>query len=241
MKMLKTCIQLASILTIALIAFVIYSYLCLIPDISLLTNQNTHIKIIGEPFYRDADDTCVFEEIPHQLVYAFIAAEDEDFYKHYGVNISSLMRATKKFVTTGKKRDGGSTITMQVARNFFLHKRKTFWRKYREILVAIKLERNLNKNEILTLYLNKIYFGHNAYGIKEAAAIYYDQSLDQLSLAQMAMLATLPKAPSRVNPISTPQIALERRNTLLKKMFSLGFISLAAYQHALSEPLTAVR
>ncbi len=178
-------------------------------------------------------------ETPETVIHAFLAAEDARFYDHPGVDIHGLFRAVLELVRTGHKRQGGSTITMQVARNFFLTPEKTYERKLKEILLAMKIERELTKDEILELYLNKIYLGHHAYGVAAAAQIYYGKPLQQLDLAQVAMIAGLPKAPSRFNPISNPERALERRNYVLRRMLELEFITPAQYQAAISRPVTA--
>jgi penicillin-binding protein 1A len=177
-------------------------------------------------------------DIPPLLIQAFLAAEDSHFYQHSGIRFKSLIRAAFYSLKTGKVQ-GGSTITMQVARNFYLSPEKRFTRKVKEILLAWHLERKLKKDDILELYLNKIFFGHNAYGIGAAAQVYYGKSYQKLSLAQYAMLAGLPKAPSANNPLTNPKRALVRRNYILKQMHKLGYISQAAYHEALQEPLSA--
>ncbi len=179
------------------------------------------------------------DEVPEPLRLAFLAAEDDRFYKHPGVDYQGLLRAAFKLLQTGEKRQGGSTITMQVARNFFLSSEKTFTRKIKEILLAFKLEHALDKDTIFELYLNKIYLGHRAYGVAAAAQVYYGKTLDQLTLAEMAMIAGLPKAPSRYNPITDPQRALARRAYVLERMRKLGYIDEQAFQEALRAPLTA--
>jgi len=176
------------------------------------------------------------EDVPPDLIQAFLAAEDDRFFEHPGVDFQGLMRAGIELVRTGEKRQGGSTITMQVARNFFLSAEKTYLRKLNEILLAFKIEHSLGKQEILELYLNKIYLGHRAYGVEAAAQVYYGVDIDQLSIAQMAMIAGLPKAPSRVNPINAPEAALARRNYILGRMYGLGYIDADAYNKALVEP-----
>lgn len=178
------------------------------------------------------------EEIPKTLIHAFLAAEDARFYEHPGIDLQGLIRATWKLLSTGGKLQGGSTITMQVARNFFLSPEKTYLRKLKEILLALKIEQTLSKDEILELYLNKIYFGHHAYGVAAAAQIYYGKSLPELDLAQSAMLAGLPKAPSRFNPISDPIRAKARRDYVLRRMLELGFIDESQYREAILQPIT---
>ncbi|MCG6899377.1 MAG: penicillin-binding protein 1A [Gammaproteobacteria bacterium] len=175
------------------------------------------------------------DEVPPMLVYAFLAAEDDHFFTHSGVDIPGLMSAAVELVITGEKRRGASTITMQVARNFFLPTEKTYWRKLTEILLAFKIEDSLSKNEILELYLNKIYLGHHAYGVEAAAQVYYGKSISELSVAQMATIAALPKAPSRVNPINSPAETLERRNYILGRMKKLGYIDQQTHELAVAE------
>jgi penicillin-binding protein 1A len=175
------------------------------------------------------------ENVPPNLIQAFLAAEDDRFFEHPGVDIQGLLRAGIELLRTGEKRQGGSTITMQVARNFFLTTEKTYLRKLNEILLAFKIEHSLSKQEILELYLNKIYLGHRAYGVEAAAQVYYGIDINQLSVAQMAMIAALPKAPSRVNPVNDPEAALARRNYILGRMYSLGYIDADVYNKALAE------
>ncbi|MEE8340209.1 MAG: penicillin-binding protein 1A [Xanthomonadales bacterium] len=175
-------------------------------------------------------------EIPAQLTNAFIAGEDARFYEHPGVDYQGISRAAWSLLTTGEKTIGGSTITQQLARNFFLTSEKTFTRKIREIFLALKIERQLNKNLILELYLNKIFLGYRAYGVGAAAEVYYGKSISELSLAQCAMIAALPKAPSRINPINAPERALERRNYVLNRMLDLGHISKSQHEAASKEP-----
>ena len=177
-----------------------------------------------------------YADLPQTLIDAILATEDDRFFQHPGVDYQGLIRAAVKLVSTGEKRQGGSTITMQVARNFFLSSEKTYLRKVKEIFLALKIEHYLSKQEILELYLNKIYFGHRAYGIAAAAQVYYGVSIDQLSVAQVAMIAGLPKAPSTNNPVSNPQRALQRRNYVLGRMYSLGAIDSDQYRAALDEP-----
>ncbi|MGB5539744.1 MAG: penicillin-binding protein 1A [Gammaproteobacteria bacterium] len=174
-------------------------------------------------------------DVPPLMVKAFLAAEDDHFFEHSGVDLPGLMRAALELARTGKKRQGGSTITMQVARNFFLSSEKTYLRKLTEILLAFRIEDSLSKDEILELYLNKIYLGQRAYGVEAAARVYYGKGISELSLVQMAMIAALPKAPSRVNPISNPQAALERRNYILDRMLQLGYINAATHAAAVAE------
>ena len=176
------------------------------------------------------------EDMPEQLKLAFIAGEDARFYEHPGVDYQGLTRAVITLATTGEKSVGGSTITQMLARNFFLTLDKTYERKIREIFLALKIERSFSKDEILELFLNKILLGHRAYGVGAAAEVYYGRRVEDLTLAQCAMIAALPKAPSRINPITSPERALERRDYVLSRMRELGHIDEAAYRQALAEP-----
>ncbi len=180
-----------------------------------------------------------YEAIPKKIEQAFLAAEDDQFWNHYGVDPLALMAAAYELLATGTKTRGGSTITMQVARNFFLSPEKTYKRKLNEILLALKIEKGLDKKTILELYLNKIYLGKRAYGVVAAAQVYYGKSLDELSIAQAAMIAGLPKAPSRYNPIINPERALIRRDHILRRMRQLDYIDEEQYQQAKAEPVTA--
>ncbi len=178
-------------------------------------------------------------DMPAHLKDAFIAGEDARFRVHPGVDYQGISRAVWTLVTTGEKSVGGSTITQQLARNFFLTLEKTFTRKIKEIFLALKIERELSKDEILELYLNKILLGHRAYGVGAAADVYYGKTVGELSLAQCAMLAALPKAPSRINPITSPERAMNRRDYVLGRMQKLGYISASEYQQAKNEKNSA--
>ena len=182
-----------------------------------------------------------FEQLPDRLVHAIISAEDANFFSHPGVDYRGLLRAGIKLVLTGKRKQGGSTITMQVARNFYLTREKTYLRKLYEIFLALRIEEELSKQEILELYLNKIYLGHRSYGVGAAARVYYGKTLDKLSLAETAMIAGLPKAPSRYNPLANPPRALIRRNYVLGRMHELEYISDEEYRQASDAPITAKR
>ena len=181
------------------------------------------------------------ENMPRRFIQAFLAAEDDRFFQHPGVDYQGLMRAAIDVLISGQKRQGGSTITMQLARNFFLGNERTYVRKLREIFLALRIERELSKNEILELYLNKIYLGNRAYGIGAAADVYYGRTTDQLELTEIAMIAGLPKAPSKFNPIVNPERAVLRRNYVLKRMHELRFIDDEMYQLSIDSPVTASR
>lgn len=179
------------------------------------------------------------QQIPKIVIDATLATEDQRYYYHSGVDLLGLGRAAVVLILTGKKEQGGSTITMQVARNYFLTRKKTFTRKIREILLAYRIDHTLSKNKVLELYFNKIFYGNRAYGIAAAAQVYYGKPLKNLTLAEAAMLAGLPQAPSYLNPIINPTAALKRRNHVLERMYEESYITAAQYQQALAEPLTA--
>ena len=176
-----------------------------------------------------------YQQIPKPFISAFLAAEDSSFFEHSGISFKGLGRAVSETITGSSVQTGGSTITMQVAKNYYLSPERTLKRKLTEIFLARKIEQNLSKEEILTLYVNKIFLGKNAYGIAAAAKIYYNKSLDELSIAQMAMISGLPKAPSKYNPVVNPTRALERRNWILGRMLQLGYINQSQYQKAIAE------
>ncbi|MFT5445445.1 MAG: penicillin-binding protein 1A [Gammaproteobacteria bacterium] len=178
-------------------------------------------------------------QIPDSMIKAVLASEDDRFYEHPGVDWQGLLRAVAHLVRTGEKGPGGSTITMQVARNFFLSREKTYVRKLNEILLALKIERELSKDEILELYMNKIFLGHRSYGVGAAAQVYYGKPIDELTIAQTSMIAGLPKAPSRYNPVANPARAVSRRNYVLGRMRELEFIDQAVFDAAIASKVTA--
>ena len=180
------------------------------------------------------------DAVPQIMVQAFIATEDERFYSHPGVDYQGMARVGWEFIRAGGEfGSGGSTITMQLARNFFLTPERKIQRKIKEILLALKIERELSKDAILALYLNKIFLGNRAYGVAAAAQVYYGKKLSELSLPEAAMIAGLPKAPSDLNPIQNPQRAVERRNYVLARMREVGFIDQATHDAAAASPSTA--
>ena len=196
-------------------------------------------KLMGE--YGDQRREPIrFDQFPPLLIKAVLAAEDDRFFEHPGVDYQGLLRAVGRLLLTGEREQGGSTITMQVARNFFLTPEKTYQRKLREILLAFRIERELGKEDILALYLNKIFLGQRAYGMEAASRIYYGKSVWELSLAEWATLAGLPKAPSRINPIANPPAALARRDYVLRRMAQHGMIDAEQLQTALASPNTAM-
>lgn len=195
-------------------------------------------QLIGQ-FGEKRREPILLREAPKALVDAVLSAEDDGFYHHQGVDFKGLLRAVAELLLSGEIQSGGSTITMQVARNFFLSREQTFSRKFNEILLALKIEKELSKEDILQLYLNRIYLGNRAYGVKAAAQVYYGKPLDELTLAQLAMIAGLPKAPSKFNPIVNSERALIRRNWILKRMLTLDKIDSESYQTAISQPISS--
>ncbi|QBJ61812.1 penicillin-binding protein 1A [Pseudoalteromonas sp. DL-6] len=179
------------------------------------------------------------DQIPEPLLHAFLATEDNRFYDHIGIDPIGIVRSALVLISTGEKKQGASTITMQLARNFFLTREKAYIRKVKEIFIAIHIENLLSKDEIFELYLNKIELGNRAFGIGAAAQVYYGKELKELTLAQMAMIAGLPKAPSALNPIRNPERAKARRNVVLGRMLDEKYISKAQYNEAINQPITA--
>ena len=179
------------------------------------------------------------EDVPQELIDAILATEDSRFYEHHGIDPIGIVRAAVSLVLTGEKRQGASTLTMQLARGFFLTREKTYIRKVKEIFIALHMEQELTKQEILELYLNKIELGHRAFGFGAAAQVYYGKPLDELTLAQLATIAGLPKAPSVLNPISRPDRSVERRRVVLLRMLDEQYITKTQFDEAASAPVTA--
>ena len=179
------------------------------------------------------------ENIPEKLIQAVLATEDSRFYEHHGLDPIGIARALMVTINKGGTSQGASTITQQLARNFFLTSEKTFTRKAKEAILAIEIENALNKQEILELYLNKIYLGYRSYGVAAAAKTYFGKELNQLTLSEMAVIAGLPNVPSTMNPLSSPKRALERRNVVLWRMLDQKYITQQEYDAALKEPIVA--
>lgn len=180
-----------------------------------------------------------FSDIPQQLINALIATEDSRFYDHYGLDPIGIARAIYIAATSGNATQGASTITQQLARNFFLNNERKLMRKVKEAFIAIHIEQQLSKQEILELYVNKIFLGYRAYGFGAAARVYFDKSLDQLTLSDVAMLAGMPKAPSTMNPLHSLSRATARRNVVLQRMLEEGYIDSAQFASAKNEPIVA--
>lgn len=209
------------------------------PKIPLRIYDRNH-ELIGE-FGEERRIFVPINEFPDILKKAVLAAEDSKFYTHHGIDLEGVLRAAWSNVKAGRIREGASTITMQVARTFYLSKEKTFARKFREILLAVKIERALSKDQILELYMNQIYLGNRSYGFAAASRGYFGKGVQHLSLAEAALLAGLPQAPSRYNPYSNQVRSIQRQHYVLQRMARLGFIDEEAYGSALNEPLHFAR
>jgi penicillin-binding protein 1A len=238
---LVTCV-----LVLALIIALAYPNL---PSLQALTEYQPKIPLriytaegiqIGE-FGEERRAVVAIADVPAALKNAIIAAEDERFYEHAGIDYIGVLRAAYANLAAGGRRQGASTITMQVARNFFLSSEKTLNRKLYEALLAFKIEHSLTKEQILELYVNQIYLGQRAYGFGAASQIYFGKALDKLDLAETAMLAGLPKAPSLYNPIANPQRAKQRQHYVLRRMTELGQITAAQYEEASQAPIRPKR
>ena len=195
-------------------------------------------KLIGE-FGEQRRTALSFNDIPTHYVNAVLAAEDDNFFSHSGVSYAGLIRSLYRIVISGKIQGGGSTITMQVAGNYLTSRDISLFRKVKDIFLAYRLEEAYSKEEIFEFYVNRIFFGNRAYGIAAASEVYYGKPLSKLDLAQWAMIAALPKAPSTINPLANPKRALIRRNWILKRMLELGFIHSEQFQLAIEAPITA--
>ncbi len=237
-------VLLAGLLAIAII--VTYPRL---PDLDILTDYRPKMPLrvytadnvlIGE-FGEERRSFTRIQDVPQNMKQALLAAEDERFYQHGGVDYLGVLRAALGNIVSGRTHSGASTITMQVAKNFFLSSEKTFTRKFNEALLAFKIEHTLSKDQILELYINQIYLGQRAYGFAAAAQAYYGKPLNSLSIAEMAMLAGLPKAPSSYNPIVNPERARLRQLYVLRRMYELHFITNEQFEAAKTEKLVLVR
>ncbi len=220
-----------------------------LPSLETLTDYRPKIPLrvytadgylIGE-YGEERRAVISIQEVPAVMKQAILAAEDDRFYQHSGVDYPGILRAASANLVGGGKRQGASTITQQVARNFFLSGEKTYTRKLYEALLSFKIENNLSKDQILELYINQIFLGQRAYGFAAAAQIYFGKPLKDISIAEAAMLAGLPKAPSVYNPIVNPKRAKIRQQYVLRRMHELGNISDEQYEAALKEPLVIKR
>ena len=196
------------------------------------------LKLIGE-FGEKRRTALQFKNIPKHYINAVLAAEDDAFFEHSGVSYSGLIRSVYRLITSGRIQGGGSTITMQVAGNYLTSRDVSLFRKIKDIFLAYRLERAYTKEEIFEFYVNRIFFGNRAYGIAAASEVYYGKPLNELNLAQWAMIAALPKAPSSINPLVNPRRAVLRRNWILKRMLDLNFIHIEQFNLAIEAPLTS--
>ena len=197
------------------------------------------LRLIGE-FGEKRRTALQFKNIPTHYINAVLAAEDDSFFEHSGVSYSGLIRSAYRLLTSGRIQGGGSTITMQVAGNYLTSRDISLFRKIKDIFLAYRLEKAYTKEEIFEFYVNRIFFGNRAYGIAAASEVYYGKPLNQLNLAQWAMIAALPKAPSSINPLVNPKRALLRRNWILNRMLDLKFIHIEQFNLAIEAPLTAI-
>lgn len=236
-----------SLLPVLLLMFAAMLTYPTLPSLEALTDYQPKIPLrvystegilLGE-FGEERRALINIQEVPDSMKKAILAAEDDHFYEHGGVDYAGVLRAAYSNFTSGGAKQGASTITMQVARNFFLSKEKTLTRKFNEVLLALKIEHNLNKDEILQLYINQIYLGQRAYGFAAASQIYFGKNLNQLSLAEIAMLAGLPKAPSAYNPVVNPKRAKLRQMYVLRRMHDLHFIDDTQFEAAKKIPMIA--
>ena len=220
-----------------------------LPSLEVLTDYRPKIplrvytadgNLIGE-FGEERRAVVQIQDVPPVMKQAILAAEDDRFYQHGGVDYLGIIRASAANLAGGGKRQGASTITQQVARNFFLTGEKTYTRKLYEALLSFKIENNLSKDQILELYINQIFLGQRAYGFAAAAQIYFGKPLKDVSIAEAAMLAGLPKAPSAYNPVVNPKRAKIRQQYVLRRMHELGFINDTQHEAALNEPLIVKR
>jgi penicillin-binding protein 1A len=234
------------LLMLVFAALVTYSSL---PSLQALTDYRPKIPLriysdegllIGE-FGAERRNLVTIGEVPGQLKQAILAAEDDRFYEHSGVDYLGVLRAAYSNFVAGGVRQGASTITMQVARNFFLTREKTLTRKFSEALLAFKIERNLSKDKILELYVNQIYLGQRSYGFAAAAQTYFGKSLQEINMAEAAMLAGLPKAPSSFNPVVNPKRAKTRQIYVLGRLLKLDHISEAEYRQLEKQPVPVIK
>ncbi len=237
------------LIVVALVVMVVALTYPNLPSLEAITDYHPKIPLrvytadgflIGE-FGEERRHMVRIEDVPQKMKEAILSAEDDRFYEHSGIDYIGVLRALVSNILSGGKRQGASTITQQVARNFFLSSEKTYTRKFYEALLSFKIEHSLNKDQILELYINQIFLGQRAYGFAAAARVYFGKPLNQLSIAEMAMLAGLPKAPSLYNPITNPKRAKVRQQYVLRRLLELGYITPTEHEIALDEPLIIKR
>ena len=205
---------------------------------SAVTRLYSSDKVILAEFYREKRNPLPLDTIPAHIKNALISTEDRQFYRHSGLDLKAVARAIIKDIWAGEFVEGASTITQQLAKTLFLTPRKTLVRKIKEATLAFQLERRYTKDEILTFYLNQVYFGSGAYGVDSAAEIFFGKSVNELTLAECALIAGMPKSPSHYSPLVNPELSVKRRNIVLKQMVDTGVITPVDYDEAVNEPLT---
>lgn len=245
--LIRKAIILSLVLCTLAVVGVLYFMEYVLPDIDALNTVQLQVPL--QIFTSDGKLIAMFgekrripvpyDQIPKPLIQAVLSTEDQRYFQHSGVDIQGLGRAAVQLLLTGRKSQGGSTITMQVARSFYLTREKNFGRKLREILLAIKIEHRLSKEKILELYLNKVFLGSRAYGVEAAAQVFYGKHLNELTIDQYAVLAGLPQAPSTLNPIYNPQASQKRRDHVLSRMHDQGYIDNETYNKAINAPMNA--
>ena len=247
-RLFKWTFILGIVATIVILAVTWFYLVPRLPDVNSLRDYHLQTplrvmsrdgKLISE-FGEQRRIPLTIDQVPQLYIDALLSAEDENFYSHYGVDPKALLRAAVRMVQAGGKiQGGGSTITMQVARNYLLTLDQTFIRKFNEILLSFQIEQELSKKQILEMYFNKMFMGHRAYGIEAASHVYYGRSISELDLPQLAMLAGLYKAPSKYNPISNPTRSKIRRDWILGRMLKLNYIQQEQFEVAIVTPITA--
>ena len=247
-RLFKWTFILGIVATIVILAVTWFYLVPRLPDVNSLRDYHLQTplrvmsrdgKLISE-FGEQRRIPLSIDQVPQLYIDALLSAEDENFYSHYGVDPKALLRAAVRMVQAGGKiQGGGSTITMQVARNYLLTLDQTFIRKFNEILLSFQIEQELSKKQILEMYFNKMFMGHRAYGIEAASHVYYGRSISELDLPQLAMLAGLYKAPSKYNPISNPTRSKIRRDWILGRMLKLNYIQQEQFEVAIVTPITA--
>jgi len=202
---------------------------------SAVTRIYSSDNVLLAELFVEKRDPVPIDDMPAFLKEALVATEDRNFYNHIGIDLKGIMRAIIKDIMAGDFVEGASTITQQLTKTLFLTPRKTLMRKIKEALLALQIERRYTKNEILELYLNQIYFGSGAYGVESAARIFFGKSVKELDLAESALIAGMPKAPSRYSPLINPELAIKRRNIVLKQMLQTGIINKNVYQETIKK------
>ncbi len=227
--------------------YLTYVYLTL-PDVKLLETwtppESSAVYDYRDRYYGDIGVQKRYyvkiDDIPEKVIQAFVSAEDRNFFKHSGIDVGAIVRAMIANIKAGRIVQGGSTITQQLAKNLFLTRERTLRRKVREAILALKIERTFDKRKILELYLNQIYLGNGAYGVEAASRVYFGKSVKDLTLEEAALIAGLPKAPSRFNPFVNPELAKKRRDYVLRRMLEDGYITREEYEVAVSKPVVVM-